>query len=733
MLGIRKRYIIGGAVAILLFLVLFFLSTIVKNWLVNHSEKLIGRKVEIGELHFNYAKIAVQAKDVVIYEKDPRTPFFSFHEFYLNFDPWALLGNEYSVSEIRLDQAKLAVIQKGEHFNFDDLLESKDSIKTQAPEPAGPKKELKFKVQNIQLINGFLSYHDELKNSQMEMKDLNLALPLIAWNNNKSDMDANFSFGEKGKVAVNASVDNQNKKYLIEVKTKDVDLKPFTSYLTDYMDVSRMNGLLSSQLKINGDLNEIINITVTGKGAVSDFAMFDGRSKEIISAPLVTATISNVDLKKFHFGFSGIEITQPHLTAVRDKNAINVMLFFAPYFRNDSIATALIAAGKAKAEAPVTYQIDTLHIKNGWVSFTDRTLNRPFAYDLKQLDFSMTGFSESADQIALSFSSKLNKQGEVSGKATFSMVNLMNLTMDMAVKKLDLLSFSPYSEYYVASPIKQGWGNYGFTLKMSPTYLKNDNAIRIEELEFGKRTKDKTAMKVPVRLALYIMKDANDVIAFDLPVEGNPAEPHFRLGKIIWKTLANLMVKTALSPFKALAGLVGANPESIEKLPYAFAQDSLDAKQRGVLLDLVKILKKKPDLGLVMTQFADEQKEKEQIGILLARKNYWLSKGVTIPDSLKVRVARLSNDDPNFRTYLKTSIPDLETLGFEKACGRLAGSAAIDARFNSLLQERNQLIRFFLVDKQGLDAASVVIATTDLRNIPEELRKPQFKIEVSLK
>lgn len=55
----------------------------------------------------------------------------------------------------------------------------------------------------------------------------------------------------------------------------------------------------------------------------------------------------------------------------------------------------------------------------------------------------MTGFSESADQIALSFSSKLNKQGEVSGKATFSMVNLMNLSMDMVVKKLDLLSFSP--------------------------------------------------------------------------------------------------------------------------------------------------------------------------------------------------------------------------------------------------------------------------------------------------
>lgn len=86
------------------------------------------------------------------------------------------------------------------------------------------------------------------------------------------------------------------------------------------------------------------------------------------------------------------------------------------------------------------------------------------------------------------------------------------------MKRLDLLSFSPYSEYYIASPITQGWFNYDLGLKISSTKLTNTNNVKVDELEFGKRTKDTTAMKVPVRLSLYLMKDANDRIAFDLPV-----------------------------------------------------------------------------------------------------------------------------------------------------------------------------------------------------------------------
>ena len=77
----------------------------------------------------------------------------------------------------------------------------------------------------------------------------------------------------------------------------------------------------------------------------------------------------------------------------------------------------------------------------------------------------MTGLSENADRIPVVFSTKLNNKGVLSGETVWSMNDFMNLEMKAKIKRMDLVSFSPYSEYYIASPITQGWFNYDFGLK----------------------------------------------------------------------------------------------------------------------------------------------------------------------------------------------------------------------------------------------------------------------------
>lgn len=728
MARIKKRYIVLGIFLLLIAAILFFLSTITKNYLVKNSEKLIGRKIGISELHFNYAKVAVQVKGFVMYEDNPSEQFASFSEFYINLNPWTLISNEYSVSEIRLVNPQIQVIQNGEQFNFDSLIPKEDSL---AVKDTTQNESLKFTIRNIQLIDGKVMYNDLQKKNQVEMKNLNLNLPLIAWNNEQSNMGLDFRMGEKGNVNIQATVDNLNKKYQIDVKTQDIDIQPITGYLTDYMDVQSMNGLLTSNLKITGDMNEVINISVSGNGSVADLSVLDGRSEKIISSPQITAHINDINLKTFHFGFGKIEVDQPHLMMVVDKDMTNLERLLQPYFRNDSISMAT-AAPTTTDEVPVTYSIDTIRVNNGLISIADNTLNRPFNYELNDLNMTMTGLTESAGQIPVEFSTKLNNKGELSGKTIWSMVDFMNIEMNVRMKRLDLLSFSPYSEYYIASPITQGWFNYDLGLKMSATKLTNTNVVKVDELEFGKRTKDTTAMKVPVRLALYLMKDANDRIAFDLPVSGNPSEPQFKLGKLIWKTLANLMIKTAASPFNALAGLAGTNPESMEKLPFAFAQDSLDQQQRDKLINLATILKKKPDLILTMTQTTDPEKEKGQIAIQLTKVEFAANQNAGV-DSTKVSATEIKDDDPNFLSFIRNTVPALDSLGIEVACVKRLDSGRIETRFQEILAHRNRVIAEFLTQNQGIPAESVQVSTADLKNLPQELKVPQFKVEVSIK
>jgi hypothetical protein len=733
MARIKKRYFILGFLFLLIFALLFFLSTITKDYIVKHSEKMIGRKLNIGELHFNYAKTAVQVKDFVLYEENKTDSFASFSEFYISINPWKLPFGEYSVSELRLVQPHIQVIQNGEKFNFTSLIPKKDTI---APKDT-VRKALKFTIRNIQLIDGKVKYQDLQKKSLMEMLKFNLKLPLIAWNNEQSNMGVDFILGEKGRVNVQATVDIVKKKYQIDLNTQDVEIQPFTGYLKDYLDVKSVNGLLTSNMKIVGDMNEVTNISLTGRGSLTNVSMVDGHSEKILTSPKVFTSINDINLKKFHFGFGKIELDEPKMLLVRDKRMTNLERLFLPYFRNDSISSA---SGKTSVdETPVTYNIDTIKVNKGLVSISDNTLNRPFKYDLNDMNVTMTGLSDKADRIPVVFSTKLNNKGELTGKTIWSMVDLMNLEMEAKVKRMDLISFSPYTEYYVASPITKGQFNYDLGLKMTKTKLSNNNKVEADNLEFGKRTKDTTAMKVPIRLALYIMKDAKGVISFDLPVEGNPSDPKFRLGPIIWKTFTNLMAKVALSPFKALAGLVGANPESLEKVPFAFAQDSLDSKQRSDLSKLADILKKKPDLVATLTQTTDPEEEKKQIAILLTKVDFLSAPKVDSlaqkPDSIKPKTVagELKNDDPNLLAFIRKSVPALDSIGIQQACLKRVDRGRIESRFQSILAERNRKAADFLTVDQAVPAASVNVSTADFRTLPKELRVPQFKVEVSIK
>lgn len=725
MARIKKRYIFSGIFILLIFGLLFFLSTITKNYVVKNSEELIGRKLAIGELHFNYAKVTAQVKDLVLFEDDKQKSFVSFSELYVDFDPWKLFSKEYAFSEIRLVNPRVQVIQDGDKFNFDSLI-PEDSV---AVEDTTNNEILKFIVHNIQLVNGEVKYHDLQKNNLIEMKAMNLNLPLIAWNTEQSEMGVEFSMGEKGHVKVQAKVDNVKKKYTVDINTRDIDIHPITGYLTDYFDILSLEGLLSSNIKMVGDMNEVIDISVSGTSSVNGLSVTDGSSEKILTASELFASIDGIDLKNFHFGFDKIEAREPKLLVTREKDMTNLEKLLLPLFGSDTIQSA---TDTLEVEATqVTYHIDTMKIDNGLITIADNTLNRPFKYELNDLNVTMTGLSESAELIPVNFSTKLNNIGEMTGHTTWSMTNMMNLDMDAKIRRLDLVSFSPYSEYYIASPITQGWFNYDLSLKMEPTKLINKNNLRLDELEFGKRTKDTTAVKAPVRLGLYIMKDAKDVIKIDLPVSGNPSSPQFKLGKLIWKTFANLMIKTAASPFNMLAGLAGTNPESLEKLPFTFAQDSLDKRQQDNLYKLAEILKKKPELVLTLSQMTDPDEEKMMLALRCAKEDFLATKGT---DSTKViTLASLNDDDPELIAFIRNTVPDIDSIGLKPACIKMIKADRINSQFETLVARRNQLITELLTVNQGISPTSVIVSTADLNNLPKEMRVPQYKVEVSVK
>ena len=71
----------------------------------------------------------------------------------------------------------------------------------------------------------------------------------------------------------------------------------------------------------------------------------------------------------------------------------------------------------------------------------------------------------------------------------------------------------------------------------------------------------KPRLKLPVKAALYVLKDKDGKVLLDIPVKGNVDNPEFNYMKLVWKALGNLIVKVATSPARLLKGMKDGGEE----------------------------------------------------------------------------------------------------------------------------------------------------------------------------
>lgn len=95
----------------------------------------------------------------------------------------------------------------------------------------------------------------------------------------------------------------------------------------------------------------------------------------------------------------------------------------------------------------------------------------------------------------------------------------------------------------------------------------------IENVEIGE--KQGGLHELPLKFAIFLLKDREGVIDLDVPVSGDLKDPEVNIGKIAWNTLKNLIVKTLAAPYDWLAKLVGVDPKDIQTIEFAYGDLSL--------------------------------------------------------------------------------------------------------------------------------------------------------------
>jgi hypothetical protein len=139
--------------------------------------------------------------------------------------------------------------------------------------------------------------------------------------------------------------------------------------------------------------------------------------------------------------------------------------------------------------------------------------------------------------------------------------------------------------------------------------LSSDNKLVIENVEVG--DKEGGLHDLPLKFAVFLLKDREGVINLDVPVRGDLKDPEVNVGKIVWATFKNLIVKTVAAPYDLLADMIGVDPDDIQVIEFAYGDTLLTEERTEQLNLLLSLEEKKEGLGIELIYYNDSDKETE--------------------------------------------------------------------------------------------------------------------------
>jgi len=255
-----------------------------------------------------------------------------------------------------------------------------------------------------------------------------------------------------------------------------------------------------------------------------------------------------------------------------------------------------------------------LKLEDNSFAFHDQSIQPSVQCDIKEFGGVIRGLSTAPDSTA-----NVDVSGRVDESAPFAVRGTLNplsrdLSLDLQVtnQNLQLTPFTSYMEKYAGYPLNKGRLSLDLGYAVKDGRLKAHNLVRIDHLTLGQRNNSPDATKLPVKLGVALLKDANGRIELDVPLEGTLKDPAFRVGPVIVKVVMNLIAKAAASPFKLLGGLVGGG-EELSFLDFEPGLAQLRAGETNKLEKLGRALLQRPALNLEIMGSFDPVADRDAI------------------------------------------------------------------------------------------------------------------------
>ena len=668
---------IGLSVVLVLFLIL--LPTLAKNYAIKNSKTLVGRQIDMGRLRLNYFTGTVKVYDFTMFEANGQDVFVSFDTLVVNTVPYKYLSNVKALDQLYLQGLEVNIAKKDSTYNFDDLVafHASDSTETETEEES-----FKYLLENIELKDAAFHFYDADVDHTTEIEDFSLFIPSIAWDQeNESDADIAFRLGETAEVRVVSNVHPGTGDFTSRVEVDNLQLSAFYDYALEYANINSLEGTVNAVIELKGNINSPTETLVSGEVEALKPLMTDQKDVTFLSGERVLCTLGEINYAKDSYIIDDLVFEQPYVKFELDSVSNNFFRIFnydpdAPDEESDSLY----------------YALNRVQIKQGRMDYTDNLTGNPFNYALSEIAMDTDSIRSDSEWVDLLATMLLNERGKLKAEIGYNPSDPMFATIDIGIEDFVLSDLNIYSSYYTGHSILTGDMFYFSDTKITGGKLESENHlliknVAVENIKGG-------IFAIPLKLAVWLLKDRNGDIELDIPVRGDLDDPTVDAWALVGTTLKKKIFNTTDNPILPLARYIDADPDDLRSIAMHYPDTALTADQTRQL-DLILQLEREKEGLKVEMNFVGE-------------------------DSLQAEIA-LAHAGGLFRETTKRD-PDMDAAGFQTFMNERAQADSLGA--GSTLRQYAVAVG---ADSLALGYMNTMIAKVDAYL---KAKQPDTRIEV---
>ncbi len=393
--------------------------------------------------------------------------------------------------------------------------------------------------------------------------------------------------------------------FTAHVEASEFNLAALQPYIAAYTQVALNSGWLQTAM----DLENSAEGVFTAKGDVTVLklnAVDPALKQDLVKWDRVTASGIEYASQPERLRIGTIDARAPYARLIiAPDQTLNISRLLTPTPGSAPPAVQTVKNVEGERKAPggnpggMRMSIGQIKVQGGSANFADYWITPNYAVSLQELNGGISGLSSDPKSRA-----KVDLKGRVDRYAPAEIGGTLNLLSadlytDMHVKfdGVEMTSVTPYSGHFAGYAIEKGKLSIDVSYLVENRQLTAKQKFVIDQLTLGERVESPDAVKLPLKLAVALLKDRNGVIDIDLPMSGSLDDPQFRLGPLIWKAFVGLLTKIATSPFTLLAKLGGSN-EEINQIEFAPGSAVLEPAAQERMTALAKALGQRPSLEL---------------------------------------------------------------------------------------------------------------------------------------